>query len=180
MKILFELFITFARIGLFTFGGGYAMLPLLQREIVEKRTWITEEELMDYYAVGQCTPGIISVNTATFVGEKQAKTSGAIAATLGIVFPSIVIITLIAAFISNFAQLPLIKNAFAGIRVCVCILVINAVVKFMKSSVKDVFTVIVFLAVFVGAAFIDVSPIILVVIAAIAGLIAKIPEVKKQ
>ena len=103
MRELFELLLVFARIGAVTFGGGYAMLPILQRELVEKRGWVTEEEIMDYFAIGQCTPGVIAVNTATFVGIKLRGYPGAVFATVGIVLPSIVIITLIAAVISNFA-----------------------------------------------------------------------------
>ena len=116
-KSLGTLFFTFFKIGLFTFGGGYAMLPLLQREIVEKKKWATEEEMLDYFAVGQCTPGVIAVNTATFVGFKEKKLSGAVFATLGIVSPSLVIITIIAALLSNFAHIAAVQNAFAGIRV---------------------------------------------------------------
>ena len=113
MKELLDMFFTFARIGGLTFGGGYAMLPMLQKEVVEHRGWATEDELMDYYAVGQCTPGVIAVNTATFIGYKQRGVIGAIFATLGVVFPSLVIIITIAAFVSNFADLPAVKNAFA-------------------------------------------------------------------
>ena len=110
IKSLFQLFITFARIGGLTFGGGYAMLPMLQREVVKNHQWATEEELMDYYAVGQCTPGVIAVNTATFVGNKLFSTLGGIVATLGVIFPSLVIITIIAAFISNFASLEIVAT----------------------------------------------------------------------
>ncbi|MBQ1291475.1 MAG: chromate transporter, partial [Lachnospiraceae bacterium] len=112
MKILWELFYCFAVIGASTFGGGYAMLPALQREVVEKRGWATEEELMDWYAIGQCTPGVIAVNTATFAGEKQAGALGAIVATLGMVFPSFVVISIIAAFIQGFADISAVQNAF--------------------------------------------------------------------
>ena len=129
MKELWKLFYTFATVGVTTFGGGYAMLPALQREVVEKRGWATEEEVMDWYAIGQCTPGVIAINTATFVGGKQHGVIGGIAATLGMVFPSLVIITLIAKLISNFADLAVVQNAFAGIRACVCVLIFNAVVK---------------------------------------------------
>ena len=132
MRELLDLFWTFARVGGLTFGGGYAMLPILQREMVEKRQWVSDEELMDYYAIGQCTPGIIAVNTATFVGQKRKGIVGGIVATLGVVFPSLVIITIIAAFIQNFADLAVVKNAFAGIRVCVCVLILNAVIKLLK------------------------------------------------
>ena len=132
LKQLFGLFGAFAVVGVTTFGGGYAMLPALQREVVEKRRWATEEEVMDWYAIGQCTPGVIAVNTATFVGQKQAGIWGGIFATLGVVFPSLIIIMIIAAFIQNFAHLPAVQNAFAGIRVCVCVLILNAVVKLWK------------------------------------------------
>ena len=103
MNIYLDLFWTFAKIGAFTFGGGAAMLPILQQEIVDKKGWCSEEELTDYYAIGQCTPGIIAVNTATFVGVKQKGNLGGVVATLGVVFPSVVIITIIAAFLRNFA-----------------------------------------------------------------------------
>ena len=122
LKKLLDLFLTFARIGGLTFGGGYAMLPMLQKEVVENRGWATEEELADYFAIGQCTPGVIAVNTATFVGYREAGILGGVMATLGVIFPSLVIITIIAAFIRNFADLPVVKHAFSGIRVCVCVL----------------------------------------------------------
>lgn len=178
MKELMDLFIAFARVGVLTFGGGYAMLPILQREIVEKNDWATDEELMDYYAIGQCTPGVIAVNTATFIGQKNKGIVGGIVATLGVVMPSLVIITAIAAFISNFSDLAIVKNAFAGVRVCVCVLIFNAVVKLWKSSVVDKATLIIFVGVFLGSVFTDLSPILFVVITAIAGIIVKNMEVK--
>ena len=125
-KVLWELLITFAKIGVMTFGGGMAMLPMLQREIVERKGWATEEEMADYYAIGQCTPGIIAVNTATFIGNKQKGTLGGIVATLGVVLPSLVIITLLAGVIEYYSALTWVKNAFAGIRVCVCVLIFNS------------------------------------------------------
>lgn len=179
MKILLELFITFARVGVMTFGGGYAMLPMLQREVVEGKSWASEEELTDYFAIGQCTPGVIAVNTATFVGKKIAGFWGAVFATLGIVFPSLVIITLIAALISNFAHIPAVSHAFAGIRVCVCVLILNAVVKLWKKTVVDKKTLAIFIAVFLLSVFIDISPVIFVILAALAGLVIKALEVKK-
>lgn len=173
MKELLDLFLTFARIGSLTFGGGYAMLPILQREIVENHDWATEEELMDYYAIGQCTPGIIAVNTATFIGYKRKGVIGGIIATLGLVFPSIVIITVIAAFISNFAELSIVKNAFAGIRVCVCILILNAIIKLLKSSVVDKITGLIFLVVFIISIFTDISAIILIIAAGISAIVIR-------
>jgi len=178
MNKYLDLFLTFARIGGLTFGGGYAMLPMLQKEVVEKRGWATEEELMDYYAIGQCTPGIIAVNTATFVGQNTAGITGGIIATLGVVFPSLVIITLIAAFLQNFADLPLVQNAFAGIRVCVCVLVFNAVLKLWKKSVVDKKTLVIFLIVTAGSFIFDIAPTIFVILAAIAGILLKNQEVK--
>lgn len=178
MKQLLDLFFTFARIGGLTFGGGYAMLPILQREVVEKRKWVTNEEIMDYYAIGQCTPGIIAVNTATFIGQKCAGNIGGIVATLGVVFPSLIIITLIAAFLQNFADLAIVKNAFSGIRICVSVLIINAVMKLWKSSVIDIATTIIFFIIFIAAIFTDLSPIIFVVFAGLSGIILKWRENK--
>ncbi|MBQ1241364.1 MAG: chromate transporter [Lachnospiraceae bacterium] len=178
MNKYLDLFLTFARIGGLTFGGGYAMLPMLQKEVVEKRGWATEEELMDYYALGQCTPGIIAVNTATFVGQNTAGNLGGIIATLGVVFPSLIIINLIAMFLQNFADLPVVQNAFAGIRVCVCVLVFNAVVKLWKKAVVDKKTLIIFLVVVIGSFVFDIAPTIFVILSALAGIILKNMEVK--
>lgn len=173
MKELLEMFVIFARIGGFTFGGGYAMLPILEKEIVNNKHWATEEELMDYYAIGQCTPGIIAINTATFIGYKVKGIPGAIFATLGVIAPSLVIITVIAAFISNFIELEFVKSAFAGIRACVCILILNAVVKLAKKALVDKATVVLFLIILALSLFTDISPAILVVIAGAAGIILK-------
>ena len=126
---------------------------------------------MDWYAIGQCTPGVIAVNTATFVGQKQAGVWGGIFATLGVVFPSLVIIMIIAAFIQNFAHLPAVQNAFAGIRVCVCVLIFNAVVKLFKGSVKDWAAGLIFLAVLAAALLTDLSPVIFVAAAAALGIV---------
>lgn len=180
LKQLGRLFITFAVVGVTTFGGGYAMLPALQREVVEKRRWATDEEVMDWYAIGQCTPGVIAVNTATFVGQKLAGVLGGIFATLGVVFPSLVIITIIAAFIQNFAHLPAVQSAFAGIRVCVCVLILNAVVKLWKKSVVDWKTLLIFIAVFACSVFLSISPVIYVLAAAIAGITVKELEARKS
>ena len=169
VKELIDLFLTFARVGGLTFGGGYAMLPMLQQEVVGKRHWATEEEIMDYYALGQCTPGIIAVNVATFIGYKNRGVIGAIAATAGMIFPSLIIITLIAAFLQNFAELELVKNAFAGIRVCVGVLVLNAVKTLWKKGVIDKATLVIAAVVFLGMLLVDVSPIFFVIGAGLAG-----------
>lgn len=187
MNLYLDLFLTFARVGVCTFGGGYAMLPILQREIVEKKEWATEAELTDYFAIGQCTPGVIAVNTATFVGQKQKSIPGGIVATLGLVFPSIVIILVIAAFLQNFADLPAVIHAFAGVRACVCALILSSVLKLRKSSLVDgptavIFAVVLVLAVIGNFVAFDgdtplgallnflLSPVVLVVAAGVAGL----------
>ena len=171
MNEYLDLFLTFARIGGFTFGGGYAMLPMLQKEVVEARHWATEDELMDYYAIGQCTPGIIAVNTATFVGYKTKGIFGGIVATLGVIAPSMVIITLIAAFIQGFADIPAVAHAFSGIRACVCVLIFNAVLKLGKKSLINKTAAAIFIVILALALFTDITPALLVVIAGIFGFL---------
>ena len=169
--ILWQLFVSFARVGVLTFGGGYAMIPMLEREIIDRRDWATSEELMDYYAVGQCTPGVIAVNTATFIGYKIAGNIGGVMATLGVVFPSFVIITVIAGIIQNFADIPAVRSAFAAIRVCVCVLIFNSVLKLWKGAVKDKAALVLCLLVFVLSIFFNISPIVFVVFCAAAGIL---------
>ena len=170
MNRYLDLFLTFAKLGACTFGGGYAMLPILQREVVEKRGWATEDQLADYYAVGQCTPGIIAVNTATFVGYTQAGCLGGTLATLGVVFPSIVIICIIAAFLQNFADFPVVIHAFAGIRACVCVLIFNATMRLWKTTVINLPTGILFVCVFLLSTLVGLSPALLVIAAGLVGL----------
>ncbi len=172
MKELVELFWLFAQIGACTFGGGYAMLPILQRELVEKRGWVEEDELMDYYAIGQCTPGIIAINTATFIGYKRKKLIGGITATLGFVFPSLIIITLIAAFMRNFASLGIVSRAFSGIRICVCALITDAVIKLYKKAVVDKLSVVIFLVVLLLALFTEIPSAAIVIAAGAVGYVA--------
>ncbi|MFV0313532.1 MAG: chromate transporter [Anaerotignum sp.] len=171
MKELWQLFITFCKIGGFTFGGGYAMLPLLQSEVVSKRAWATEDEILDYFAVGQCTPGIIFINTATFVGYKQKGVFGAIAATLGSVFPSLVIVIAIAAALDNFAQYPIVEHAFVGVRVVVGVLIVNAVIGMWKKSVMDWICVLVAVVAFILSAIVQVSPAWIVLGAGMLGVL---------
>ena len=179
MKLLFEMFLTFAKVGVMTFGGGYAMLPILQREVVENKGWATEEELMDYFAIGQCTPGVIAVNTATFIGQKYNGFWGAIFATLGVVFPSLVIISLLAGVIEAFSHLVWVQNAFGGIRICVCVLITNAVVKLFKKAVVDVPTMVIFLAVALCSVLLNLSPVVYVILAAFVGIALKAMGGKK-
>lgn len=180
MSELWTLFTTFARIGGFTFGGGYAMLPMLQKEVVENKGWATEEELMDYYAVGQCTPGIIAVNTATFIGYKRKGIIGGIIATLGVIAPSLVIIMIITAFIKNFAQLEMVQHALAGVRVCVCVLVFDAVFKLAKKSLVDAAAFLIFFLVMALSFFTDIPTYMLVVGAGLAGILIKVIFEKKN
>jgi len=170
MKLL-QLFLSFAKVGVLTFGGGYAMIPILEREIVDRQGWASSEELMDYYAVGQCTPGVIAVNTATFIGYKVAGNLGGTVATLGMVFPSLVIITLIAGILTNFADIPAVKSAFAAIRVCVCVLIFNAVLKLWKSAVKDRPGAVIFVAVLALSLLFDLSPVVFVLACGTAGVV---------
>jgi len=182
LSLYLDLFWTFARVGAFTFGGGAAMLPILQQEIVNKKGWCTEDELADYYAIGQCTPGIIAVNTATFVGVKQKGNLGGVVATLGVVFPSVVIITIIAAFLRNFAHIAAVQHAFVGIRAAVVALIASSVLKLGKTTVKDIPSALIFLTVLLlsvfdktlEAAFPAVSflfsPVVYVLLAGCAGL----------
>ena len=171
--MLLDLFWTFAKVGVMTFGGGYAMLPILQREVVEKKGWATEEELMDYFAIGQCTPGIIAVNTGTFIGQKLKGVWGGIFASLGVVFPSVVIIALLAGVIEAFSHIAWVQHAFGGIRICVCVLILNAVVKLLKKAVVDKVTLVLFALIALGSFFLDVSPVVFVLAAALIGILLK-------
>lgn len=173
LKELLSLFLTFAKVGVMTFGGGYAMLPILQREVVENKGWATDEELTDYFAIGQCTPGVIAVNTATFIGQKHRGIIGGIVATLGVVFPSLIIIAALAGVITTFSHLAWVQHAFAGIRVCVCVLIFNAVLKLWKGAVKDVWGLVIFLVILALSVFTKLSPIIYVLAAAVAGMLIK-------
>ncbi len=149
MKFYLDLFLTFAKVGGLTFGGGYAMLPILQRDVVEKKGWVTMEDVTDYYALGQCTPGIIAVNTSVFIGHHLRKIPGGIVAALGVVFPSFVVITLIAAFLANFDQLPVVRHALAGINAVVVALIASSVVKLGKTTLKNAPSLCVFLGVLI-------------------------------
>ncbi len=180
MKALLDLYFTFCRIGAFTFGGGYSMLPMIQKEVVEKRGWATEEEVLNYYAVGQCTPGVIAVNTSTFIGYKQRGILGGIVATAGMITPSLIIIMVIAAFLQNFAHIEFVQHAFAGIRVAVAALVIQAVVKMWKSGVKDAIGVIIFVLAFAVSLAFDVSPIYVVIGAIAAGIAVSVLKARRE
>ena len=171
MKLLWELYRTFFVIGAMTFGGGYAMLPMLEREIVGKHKWSTQEEILDYFAIGQCTPGIIAVNTATFVGYKQKGAAGGIFATLGVISPSLVIIVAIAMVLENFMHIAAVQHAFAGIRVAVCALIVASVVKLFKSNVKKHWHIALAACAFMVVALLNLSPVWVVVACVVLSLI---------
>ncbi len=186
---LIELYTAFVKIGVVNFGGGYAMLPLLEEELNKKRGWVTTEELMDYFAIGQCTPGVIALNVSTFIGNKRHGIPGAIAASLGFITCPIIIILIIATCLTNFAELPIVQNAFAGIRVCVCVLILEAVLRLWKKSIVDPVTFILYLVIFAIMLFNDFLPIdipaaVLVIFGGICGILLhsqkKVEEIKED
>lgn len=184
MKILIKLFLSFFKVGLFTFGGGYAMLPLLKAEVVEKQKWLTEDELLDYFSIGQCTPGIIAVNVATFSGYKIKGINGAIMATVGIVSPSLIIICLIASILSLYIDNPLVIHALAGIRigVCalICVLVFDMAKKIYKQSAnKKLHFVIFFISLF-ALLFTNISAVLTVIAATVIGFVPAIVARRKK
>jgi len=168
---LLTLFLTFAKVGVMTFGGGYAMLPILEREVVTNHGWTTSEQMLDYYAIGQCTPGIIAVNVSTFIGYKTRGILGAIVATLGMVFPSMLIITALASVLKMFQDNDYVRKAFSGIRIAVCALMVSAVISLVKKAVSNIPTAIVAVATLLLQLFLGVSPILIVVCAVAFGLI---------
>ena len=158
MKVLLELYICFLRIGCINFGGGYAMLPVLQKDLEEKKGLVTTEELMDYFAIGQCTPGIIALNVSAFIGYKKKGIAGAAAANAGFLTVPVAIILIVAAFLTNFADYPLVRHAFSGIRVCVCVLIIEAVIRLWKGSIPDKRALFLYIAVFLLTVFSGLLP----------------------
>lgn len=181
MNIYLDLFLTFFKIGAFTFGGGYAMFPIFKRELSEKRKWVTDEDLVDCYAIGQCTPGVIAVNTASFVGFKTKGVIGAILSTLGMITPSIIIITIIAALIGNFSDHQIVASALSGIRIAVCGMVMVTIYQLIRKNIVDVFSAVIALATFFVIVIFDVSTIYAVIASAVVGIIvsAIMKKVKK-
>ncbi len=175
MKILWQLFVSFFKIGIFTFGGGYAMLPLLKAETVEKRQWLEENELLDYFSIGQCTPGIIAVNVSTFCGYKLKGITGAIVSTTAMITPSIIIITLAASILNRYMHEPVIASAFAGIRLGVTALLLNMIIDLAKKTWKESASRKLHLCVFaISAALLligNVSAVLIVILAALSGFI---------
>ncbi len=168
---LWKLFTMFVKIGSMMIGGGYSMLPLLVRELVERNKVITEDELTDYMAVAQCTPGVIAINTATFVGYKVRRVIGAIVASLGVILVPMILIIVIAAVLQNFASYPIVQHVFAGIRIAVCALITAAVYKLFKKTVVNPTGFVLFLLAFLFVAVGGVSPVFIVLGAGIVGLV---------
>jgi len=179
MKILWDLFFSCFKVGMFTFGGGAAMLPLLQAEFAERKKWVSEKELLDYYAIGQCTPGIIAINTATFIGYNRGGILGAVIATLGMVMPSLIIILLIASILKGYMDNPYVIHAFAGIRIVVVALIANAVVGLWKNGIRNIFSGVIFILSLLLLVFANFSPVMIVLVALLAGYLYQIWQRRK-
>ena len=168
---LWSLFITFAKVGVMTFGGGYAMLPILEREVVTNHGWATSEEMLDYYAIGQCTPGVIAVNVATFIGNRKREIPGGIVATLGVIFPSLLIILSLASVLQLFQDNVYVQKAFGGIRIAVCALIASTVIKLAKKTIRSIIAAVITIATLCLELFLGVSPVIIVASVIVFGLI---------
>ena len=177
---LIELYLAFVKIGAFTFGGGLAMMPIMQRELIERRGWITDEELIDYFAIGQSTPGIIAVNVATFVGYKRLGVFGGIIGTLGVVTPSWGIIMLLAGAISSVDKYPLAQKALKGINVAVAALLTSVIVKFSKKTIKNIWNALLMLLAFVLIYFFKVQSVWIILTSIIIGCLLTLYRQKKQ
>lgn len=173
LSLLSKLFLSFFKIGGLTFGGGLAMLPMLKRELTEDRRWVTEEEILDMYAIGQCTPGIIAVNTATYVGFKKAGIAGGIVATLGMISPSLLIICLVASILKNVFTVPIVEHALFGIRIAVCAMMLQTVITMAKAGVKDLLGIFLFGGGFLLASFTPIPLALIVLLCALAGILSK-------
>lgn len=180
MMELLKLYLTFLKIGIVNFGGGYAMLPLLQKEIVEKNSWASENELQDYFAIGQCTPGAIAVNVSTFIGYKKKGIIGGIVATFGFVTPALIIILIVASVLNNFNTYKPVQDALSAVRVCVFVLILRAIFKLRKKSIVDIFTFLICITVFAFATFTKIPLIIFVLIAGFLGVLIKVIKEKKS
>jgi chromate transporter len=166
-----ELFISFFKIGLFTFGGGYAMLPLIEKELVDKKGWITENEMLEMYVVSQMTPGTIAINASTFIGSKKAGKLGGFIASLGIIFPSLIIITLVYNFLGNSFDNPIIHSIFLGIRACIVGLICSSVLKICRKSFISGVSYILFFGSFIILLLFKISPITLILVGTFLGAI---------
>lgn len=180
LKEFLELYLAFVKIGAFTFGGGLAMMPIMQRELIEKRGWLTEEELIDYFAIGQSTPGIIAVNVSTFVGYKRLGVLGGIIGTIGVVTPSWVIIMLLAGAISSVDKYPLAQKALKGINVAVAALLTSVIVKFSKKTIKNIWNALFMLLAFALIYFLKVQSVWIIIAALVIGCLLTLYRQKKK
>jgi chromate transporter len=177
VKEYLDLLITFFKLGALTFGGGYAMIPVVERELIKKKGWTDMDEVMNYYTIAQVTPGIIAVNLSTFIGYKRKGPLGGFLATLGFVLPGVVFITGIAICLTNFADLPVVQHAFAGIRVAVGALILNTVIKMVKEVFKNWQSRVIYIIAFALSAVStltdvwSVSPVLLIIVSGAAGLL---------
>jgi chromate transporter len=171
LKEYFDLLATFFKLGAFTFGGGYAMIPVVERELIKKKGWIDMDEVMDYYAIAQVTPGVIAVNLSTFVGCKRKGPAGGVLATIGFVLPGIVFVTVIAICLGNFADLPVVRRAFTGIRVAVGALILDTAIKTVKGTLKNWKSLVLYIMVFALSFIWKVSPVLLITASGVAGLL---------
>ena len=179
LKRFLDLYFTFVKIGTFTIGGGLAMMPMMQKELIEKKHWMTEEDLIDYYAVGQSTPGMIAVNVATFVGYNQLGILGGIVATLGMVSPSIIIITILAGLINSIDEYPMVQKALRGINVAVAALFTSVIVKFAKKTIKKPLHVLFMLISFALVYFFKVQSFWIILTAILCGVVITFVNIRK-
>jgi len=173
-----ELLWAFIVVGATTFGGGYAAVPVLEREMIKKRGWLTMDEVLDYYTIAQITPGIILINIATFVGCKRKGVPGGIIATISLVLPGLCLMLLISLFIKRFAEYPVVRHAFSGIRLAVCAIILDTTVKLFRGFWKDYKAMIISIVVFVLSAVFSVSPVFIIPVAGLAGFLLYSPRGK--
>ena len=173
--MLWSIFASFAKIGTLTFGGGYTMLPILNREVIGRRGWLTAQEVTDYYALAQCLPGVIALNTAAFIGRKVGGKAGSVAAVLGVILPSFIVITVIAAFIHGFLEYEIVQNAFFGIRAVVCALIVRAIITLWKSAVRDKIALCIYAIALALAAFSNIHIVAIIALAVLLGVVVYRP-----
>lgn len=179
-KLLFSLFWSFFKIGAFTFGGGYAMLPIMHKEVTQTHHWISDEETLDMMAIAESTPGAFAINMATFTGYKVAGTFGSACATFGVVLPSFIIISVLSYFITQFKNNPYVAYAFSGIRIGVVVLVANAVIKLSKKLQKTRFNYIFIIGVFILSAVFDIDTVLLLLASALCGILYHLYRAKRE
>lgn len=176
---LSSLYISFFKIGLFTFGGGLAMLPMFEKEICEKHKWSNSSEIMDYYSISQMTPGVIAVNVATFIGNKERGVIGGIVSTLGVISPSIILISIIAAFINNIYTFPVVQSLLKGLACGVCALIVPSIIRFFKTSITDIYTCLVFIVCLSLILFTKIPTVVIIICTIVLSIIVNLKELKK-